>query len=155
MTETTDVITLLREEFPPDLFTGRGRRWRARSEELLWVVDVDQMPHGRRLGLDIGLWPAVLGGDEPSRATDCPILVHVENLPLGESVERSNIIRTFDLDADVPDTERSSAIRQIGRALAQYISERSTLALVSEAYMRGDFASAFIRKDARGVLDRF
>jgi hypothetical protein len=132
---------------------GRGHRWRARLDELTWIVELDQLPHGRRLGINIGVWFKVLGHAEPARATDCPVLLHVENLPLDLELDRAVIIQSLDLDSNIGEGERADAVRRLGEGLARYISQRRSLDALREAYRRGDLRSAFIRKDARSVLE--
>jgi hypothetical protein len=132
---------------------GRGHRWRTRRDELTWIVELDALPHGRRLGIDIGVWFKVLGQAEPARATDCPVLLHVENLPLDVDLDRADIIQSLDLDSSLDEDERAQAVRRLGAGLAGYISNRGSLDALREAYRRGDLRSAFIRKDARSVLE--
>jgi hypothetical protein len=94
-----------------------------------------------------------LGGSSESLGpTDCPILLHLENIPLSDGVERTEIVRSLDLDVDMPDEERRSTIERIGSVLGAFVRSHATLQDLRDAYAEGALASAFIRKDARTLL---
>ena len=154
MTDTAAVVRILGQALRAKGLIGRGRRWHADFEEVRWIVELDKVPHGHRLGIDVGLWTPTLGGNPPTRPTDCPALVHAENMPLGPNVERSAIVRALDLTSNLDDDDRARALEQIADALARYVTSHGTLVAVREAYRKEDLASAFIHKDARGVLNR-
>jgi hypothetical protein len=153
MTTASLMGSVLGDALKAASLTGRGHRWRTHLDELTWIVELDELPHGRRLGIDIGVWFRLLGHAEPARATDCPVLVHVENLLLDVDLDRADIIQSLDLDSSLDEDERAEAIRRLGEGLAQYISNHRSLDAIREAYRRGALRSAFIRKDARGVLE--
>src|ERR1700730_14700978 len=91
MMTSYELHALLREEMAKVGFIKQGRTWLRSTDELLWLVQLDRSPHGQRFSLDIGV--ALLGGPGnavPDKAGDCPILVHLENLPLVASRQISD-----------------------------------------------------------------
>jgi hypothetical protein len=156
MTDIREVSAILGETFRSVSMAGRGRVWRAEFPEVSWLIELDKLPYGHRLALDLGLHLAAVdvGSSRPARATDCSVLMHLENLPMAPDLEKSTIIRAFDLDSDIDDNERRAVLEQIGRAVAAYVIGHSTLGSVREALVAGDLASAFIRRDARRVLEQ-
>jgi hypothetical protein len=152
MTIGSQVSSVLGDALTTASLKGSRHQWRARGDEIIWIVELDELPHGRQLGIDIGVWLKVLGSAEPARATDCPVLVHIENLPLLD-VDRAVILQSLDLDSSMGEAERTDAVRRLGEGLARYIRGCRSLPELRQAYRRGDLTSAFIQKDARGVLE--
>jgi hypothetical protein len=95
---------------------------------------------------------ALGGSTAPLSPTDCPILLHLENIPLSDGVERAEIVRSLDLDADVPDEDRRWAIERVGFVLGTFVQAHGALQDLRTAYAEGVLASAFIHKDARTLL---
>lgn len=154
MMDMKDVSSVLAEVFRSRGLAGRGPSWSLRFDAIKWIIYLDQLPHGQRLGVDIGLWIAALGGDEPVVAGRCPVLCHADTLlPRIGGPDQFDIVRALELDADVDDRERVCVIRQLCDVLAGYVGGCQTLDSVRAAYRRGDFAAAAIRKDARILLD--
>lgn len=127
---------------------GRGSVWRLKSPEVQWVVHIDELPYGNRLGVDIGL--DLQSATTPQRPTNCPILVHLENLPPAKDL---SVVAALDLDSGLAPDLRREELEEATRALAGYLAGHLTLKAVRVAYSAGDFASAFIRKDARATLE--
>jgi hypothetical protein len=154
MMDITDVSSILAEVFHSKGLAGRGRCWSLRFDGIKWIICLDRLTYGQRLGIDIGLWIAALGGDEPVVATHCPVLCHADTLlPRIGGPDQLDIVRALELDADIDNRERIRVIRQLCEVLAGYVGECQTLDSVRAAYRRGDFAAAAIRKDARILLD--
>lgn len=132
---------------------GRGSTWRVSTPQLIWVLKLDRLPYGNQYGVDLGVHIEELGGSTSSLIpTDCPILLHLENIPLGDGLERTEIVRSLDLDADMPDEDRRSTIQRIGAQLGAFVRSHGTLQDLRTAYAEGALASAFIRKDAKALL---
>lgn len=127
---------------------GRGSVWRMKGQEVQWVVHVDDLPYGHRLGVDIGLDLQTV--TTPQRPTDCSVLLHLENLPLAQELE---LVASLDMDSGFASDRRSQELDRAAGALADYLGEHLTLSAVRFAYRSGDFAAAFIRKDARAILE--
>jgi hypothetical protein len=154
MMDVKDVSSVLAEVFRSRGLAGRGRSWSLRFDAIKWIIYLDQLPYGQRLGVDIGLWMAALGGDEPVAAGRCPVLCHADTLlPRIGGPDQFDIVRALELDADVDDRERVRVIWQVCDVLADYVGGCQTLDSVRAAYRRGDFAAAAIRRDARILLD--
>ena len=137
-------------EFAPHdrTLADRGSVWRRRGSDVQWVVHIDQLPYGHRLGIDIGL--DLQTESTPARPTDCAILLHVENLGI---VDQSLILQALDLDSSIPDADRREALEGAASALGEYIAARLGLDAVRDAYRYQEFNSGFIRKDARESLE--
>ena len=134
--------------------TRRRGVWRWSSPELTWLVELDRSPHGERYGLDIGVDVHKLSAEGgASRPTDCPLLVHLENLPVDSMMSKTDVLRVMDLSSDVRDADREMAVRAIAEAVARYIRETPTEADLVGRYKSGELRSAFIRKDLREVLE--
>jgi hypothetical protein len=127
---------------------GRGSVWRRRGSDVQWVVHIDQLPYGHRLGIDIGL--DLQTESTPARPTDCAILLHVENLGI---VDQSLILQALDLDSSIADADRRETLEGAASALGEYIAARLGLDAVRDAYRYQEFNSGFIRKDARESLE--
>lgn len=129
-------------------FAGRGDVWRLRGSEVQWVVRIDHPPYGHRLGVDIGL--DLQTDSTPVGPTSCPILMHLENLI---EADRSAVIEALDLASPLNDSRRIGKLEAAVHALSEYLGQRLTFASVRQAYGAGEFASAFIHKDARSLLE--
>lgn len=129
-------------------FGGRGAVWRMKGSEVQWVVHIDELPYGNRLGVDIGL--ELQPATTPHRPTDCPILLHLENVPVARD---SAVVEALDLDSGLAPDQRRQELEDVTRALATYLTGHLTLSAVRGAYRAGDLGSAFIRKDARAILE--
>lgn len=154
MIDAKKVNSLLAEVFHSRGLVGQGHCWSLRFDTIKWIICLDRLPYGQRLGIDIGLWLAALGGDEPVVATHCPVLCHADTLlPRIGGLEKHEIVKALDLDGAVPDNERLRAIQQICDVIASYVTGCQTLDSARVAYRRGDFTAAALRKDARTLLD--
>ena len=132
---------------------GSGSTWRVSTPQLIWILHLDRLPYGHQFGVDLGVHIKGLGGSTASlRPTDCPILLHLENIPLSDGLERTEIVRSLDLDADMPDEDRRLTIERVGSVLGAFVQSHGTLQDLRTAYAEGALASAFIRKDARTLL---
>ncbi len=127
---------------------GRGRVWRLKGAEVQWVVHVDRLPVGRRLGVDIGL--ALQTDVTPRLPTDCPVLVHLENLPWARDLA---VVESLDLKSPLDPDGRRSEIEAATRRLADYLAGLLTFEAVRDAYRAGDLKAAFIHRDARAFLE--
>jgi hypothetical protein len=103
---------------------GRGSVWRRRGSDVQWVVHIDQLPYGHRLGIDIGL--DLQTESTPARPTDCAILLHVENLGI---VDQSLILQALDLDSSIADADRREALEGAASALGSTSLRASALML--------------------------
>ncbi len=148
MTDQTMAKTWISDGLKAAGLRGRGSVWRMKGEEVQWVVHIDDLPFGHRLGVDIGLDLQPVTTSQ--RPTDCPVLLHLENLPLAQELE---IVASLDLESGFAPDRRREELERAAGALAAYLAEHLTLNAVRAAYRSGDFASAFIRKDARAVLE--
>jgi hypothetical protein len=157
-----ELHALLKEEMAKVGFVKQGRTWLRSTAELLWLVQLDRSPYGQRFSLDIGV--ALLKNSKdaaPAKAGDCPILVHLENLPLAARRQahdarfndfRSAVIQGFDLSYDLENEEQRQPITSVIGALGKYISEIDDIRGLRARYQAGDLKSAFIRKDMRQLL---
>lgn len=148
MTDYTTARDTIAASLHDSGFTGRGAIWRRRGKDVQWVVHIDRLPYGSRLAVDIGLDLQL--DSTPRRPTDCPILLHIENLKLSTSL---NILEALDLDSGLADSDRAHELTALAEALASYISDRLTFDSVRDSYRVGDFASGFIHKNARALLE--
>lgn len=148
MTETTTVKAWISANLKAGGLRGRGSVWRLKGQEVQWVVHIDELPYGNRLGVDIGLDLQV--GTSPQRPTDCPVLLHLENSPPAGGVE---VVAALDLDSGLAPDQRRQALETAARDLAAYLAEHLTISSVRAAYRAGDFQAAFIHKDARAILE--
>lgn len=148
MTEITIVKTWISDSLKASGFRGRGSVWRMKGLDLQWVVHIDELPYGNRLGVDIGLDLQV--ATTPQRPTDCPVLLHLENVPLAEGYE---VVAALDLDSGLVPDRRRQELESVVRELADYLAEHLTISSVRAAYRTGDLEAAFIHKDARATLN--
>jgi hypothetical protein len=162
MMTSYELHSLLREEMKKAGFVKRARTWVRGTSELLWIAQLDKSPYAERFSLDIGA--ALLrdsAGSPPVKAGDCPILMHLENLPLAISRQlsdarfsdfRSAVVIGFDLASKMEDKERERLIMSVIEALGKYIGEISTVRDLRARYRAGDLDSAFVRKDVGQLL---
>ena len=148
MIETTTAITWIAEGLEAAGLRGRGSVWRMSGPAVEWVVHIDHVPHGNRLAVDIGL--DLQSAAPPRRPTDCPVLLHLENVPVAKEFA---VVESLDLDSGLTADRRRHELQSTTRALADYLTEHLTLSAARAAYRAGDFASAFVRKDARTILE--
>ncbi len=148
MTEMTTARTQIADALRDSGLLGRGSVWRLKGPDVQWVIHIDQLPYGNRLAVDIGL--DLQTESTPRRPTDCPILLHLENLPVARDTEVS---MALDLDSHIADDQRARDLEAAALALGHYLNDRATLASVRDAYRSGEFGSGFIRKDIRTVLE--
>jgi hypothetical protein len=127
---------------------GRGSVWRMKGQEVQWVVHIDELPYGNRLGVDIGL--DLQSSTTTQRPTNCPILLHLENLPAAKNL---SVVESLDMDSGLTRDQRRLQLEEATQALAGYLADHLTLSAIRAAYRAGDFGSAFIRKDARAILE--
>lgn len=148
MTEISTVKGWIADSLKAAGFRGRGTVWRLKGPEVQWVVHIDELPYGNRLGVDIGLDLQL--ATTPRRPTDCPILLHLENVPLSEGYA---LVEALDLDSGLAPDLRRHELEHIARRVADYLAEHLTLSAVRAAYRAGDLGAAFIHKDARATLE--
>src|SRR5437879_3555614 len=120
MMTTYELRSLLRGEMANAGFVRHAGGWTRKAGDLLWIVQLDRSPYGQRFSIDIGV--ALIGDSGepvPTEANDCPILMHLENLPLtgGRQIRdarfndfRTTVIIGFDLTSDIEDEERRQLI---------------------------------------------
>jgi hypothetical protein len=148
MINTKTARTWIGDELTSAGLRRHGAVWRLQGADVQWVVHIDRLPFGHRLGVDIGL--DLRADSAAGRPTDCPILLHLENV---SAIQDVPVVAALDLDSGLDDDERRRELGAAVRAVAFYLREHLTLSSVREAYVRGDFTSAFIHKDARTVLE--
>lgn len=148
MTETATVKAWISESLKAAGLRGRGALWRLKGSEVQWIVHIDELPYGHRLGVDIGLDLAVT--TTPRRPTDCAVLLHLENAPM---IEDYHVAALLDLDSGLAPDRRRQEIQDAVRGLAHYLAEHLTMSAIRAAYRAGDFEAAFIHKDFRKILE--
>jgi hypothetical protein len=148
MTETATVKSWISDSLKAAGLRGRGSVWRMKGPEVQWVVHIDELPYGNRLGVDIGLDLQV--ATTPQRPTDCPVVLHLENVPLAEDYA---VVASLDLDSGLAPDRRRQELESVARRLAEYLAEHLTLSAVRAAYRAGDLGAAFIHKGARAILE--
>lgn len=148
MTFSATVKSWIAESLKAAGLRGRGAVWRVKGSEVQWVVHIDDLPNSNRLGVDIGL--ELHPTTTPRRPTDCPILLHLENVPVARSFA---VVESLDLNSNLQADQRRHQLEDVTRALARYLADHLTLDAVRSAYRDGDLASAFIRKEARAFLE--
>lgn len=148
MTLTAATKSWISEGLKAAGFRGRGSVWRMKGPEVQWVVHIDELPYGNRLGVDIGL--DLQSATTRHRPTDCPVLLHLENLPVASDFA---VVESLDLDSGLGPDQRRQELENATRALASYLTGHLTLRAVRAAYHAGDLGSAFIHKDARAILE--
>lgn len=148
MTTKSAAKTWISEGLKAAGLRGRGSTWRMKGQEVQWVVQIDELPYGNRLGVDIGL--DLQSTSTPQRPTNCPVLFHLENLPAAKDL---GVVEALDLDSGLAPDRRRHELEELTRILAGYLAEHLVLTAVRAAYRAADFGSAFIRKDARAILE--
>lgn len=148
MIDTATVKTWISDNLKAAGLRGRGSVWRMKGPDVQWIVHIDELPYGPRLGVDIGL--ELQANTTPARPTDCPVLLHLENVPLAEKYQ---VVASLDLASDLAPDRRHQELESVIRELADYLAGHLTLGSVRAAYRAGDFKAAFIHKDARTSLD--
>jgi len=145
-----DVLQVLREALASHAMTNRGSVWQHSGPEVHWVLHLDRLPHGNRLAIDVGAALIDGTGRLPARATDCPLVMHAENMALGDAPA---VMPVVDLDSSLADEDRRVDLERIARALGVYVADRGTLDALRRAYRAGELRSAFIDKAVREVLE--
>jgi hypothetical protein len=148
MTELASAKTWISGSLKAAGLRGRGSVWRLTGPDVQWVVHIDELPYGNRLGVDIGLDLQL--ATTPRLPTDCPVLLHLENVPVSDDFM---VVTALDLDSGLAPDRRRQELESATGALADYLANHLTLTAVRDAYRAGDFRAAFIRKDARAILD--
>ena len=148
MTETTTAKTWISDSLKVAGLRGRGSVWRMKGPEVQWIVHIDELPYGNRLGVDIGL--DLQSATTLKRPTDSAVLLHLENVPFARDFE---VVASLDLESGLAPNRRRRELEGVATALAEYLAEHLTLDAVRAAYLAGDLRSAFIRKDARATLE--
>jgi hypothetical protein len=159
--EAGDVVA---ESLRASGLVGRGSVFRLRGSDVQWLVQIDRLPFGKRLGIDIGLDLEI--DSTPRLPTDCSILLHLENLqPFDGSMmvealdldprldDRAAIVAALDLASNLDGSDRRDVLETAAQTLGGYVTERPTLASVRDAHRAGEFDSGFIHREARAVLE--
>jgi hypothetical protein len=128
MTETTTAKTWISNSLKAAGLRGRGSVWRMRGPEVQWVVHIDELPSGNRLGVDIGL--DLQSATTPQGPTDCPVLLHLENVPFAKDFA---VVASLDLDTELAPDRRRQELESVTAALAAYLAEHLTLSAVRAA----------------------
>jgi hypothetical protein len=122
--------------------------WRRVGTGVQWLVEIESLPFGHRLGVSIGL--DLQTGTTPTRPNFCPIYLDLETMHLADDVW---VTRALDMDARLTDDERRHDLESAARSLSAFIGQRLSLDSVRAAYRDGDFKSGFIHKDVRHILE--
>lgn len=149
-----DLKSVFADAFEQAGMTSRRGTWRWSSPELTWLIELDRSPHGERYGLDLGVSlnrGSVVG--DPARPTDCPILMHLENLPISVDVTRADMIEALDLGSGLLDENRAGVLRSVAEAVSKYVQSTATESALRSRFRAGDLRSAFVHKDVRAVLE--
>lgn len=143
-------------------FAKDSQSWVWRSSELVWLVNLDRSPYRDSFSLVIGIFPFALDVDSaPVKANDCPIMIHLQNLPLTPPRELwdarlddfgSIVITSLDLDTAMDDEKREKLLTSIIAELGSYVRRTATIGDLRARHEAGDFRSAFIRKDVKHLI---
>jgi len=130
---------------------GRGQRFRAEWPELAWMVELEVVPKTGRVGIYLGICPVGLAtGGWPSRANDCPIVLHPPSgTLLGVDYWRS--WKALDAESEMDDQDRRAALADLCDAMTDRAMRVTTLADLRRLEMEGHL-SGFVHKDARALL---
>jgi len=148
-----DVIRTIGEALADGGLSGRGRHFRLVQPDLVWMVDLDQIPGTARLGISVGVCPAQLAGEQwPDRANDCPIILYPDagGEPFGLDHWRS--WEGLDAASEIADDERRRSLSEIGDSVAELAGRVTTLNQLKQLYEAGRLRG-FVRKDARLLLE--
>jgi len=146
------VIKALRRAFVDQGFEGRGRHFLLVWPELTWMLQLESIPRTGRVGMYLGVCPAELVIDVwPSRANDCPIILHPEGGGPPFGLDHWEAWQALDTASELPDDVRIAALDGIARAVAKVASRTTTVSdlrkMAAEGHLRG-----FVRRDARALL---
>lgn len=149
MSDVQTVRGWVAEAFRSSEMRGRDAKWRLAGVGIQWVVEIDSLPYGRRLGVEIGL--DLQDAAPRKKATECPILLHLPNLP---SVRELPVMKAFDLGSDLDEGRREQIVRSAAGALCDFVVSHQTIEEVREAYREGAFDSAAIHWATRETLEQ-
>jgi hypothetical protein len=152
MTLAATICSALADVFRAEGFGGRGRRWKRRISDVITIIEIDSPPKSQSVAIDVGVWADAFGGDEPAGTIHCPLLMHMETMPLGDESDGLEIARAFDLRSEIPEEARLAVVTHTAEALARYLADLRSLGALREAYQRGELASAVMRAHVRTVL---
>jgi hypothetical protein len=162
MMTSYELHVLLRDVMAKEGFVKQGPTWVSSTDELLWIVQLGRSPYGERFSLDIGVAPLRITTNAAlARPSDCPILMHLENLSLTLPSQvqdtrfsdfRSAAIVGFDLTREMDAEKRRQLVTSIIEALSNYIKSIVNERDLRDRYEAGDFKSALIRKDVKQLL---
>ncbi|MDQ1740422.1 MAG: hypothetical protein QOE53_2074 [Pseudonocardiales bacterium] len=151
MTTPARLRSLVRQALQQAGFTPKGSAWLWAGSEVSWLVALDRSPTAPRYTLELGASPGSASAQQPN---NCPVLVHLENLPLGGAdVDfRDRALRAFDLSSAMDDSVREQEIGWVLDRTIGYLTSLGELSALKRRYAAGDLESAFIHKDLRGQL---
>jgi hypothetical protein len=146
------VIKALGGAFVDQGFEGRGRLFRLVWPELTWMLQLESIPRTGRVGIYVGVCPSELVVDAwPSRANDCPIILHPEGGGPPFGLDHWDVWQALDTASELPDDVRIAALAGIARATALVANRTTTISdlrdMSAEGHLRG-----FVRRDARSLL---
>lgn len=134
--------------------TGRGRRFRRDSDELLWLVDLESIPRTDRIGITVGVCPVSLAPEGlPKNANDCPVIFVPENGGEPFGIQPSLAWAALDLSADMAEAIRTEELRSLAKSIVDLVAETSSVEDLRRLAVAGRLR-AILRKDARALLVR-
>jgi hypothetical protein len=147
-----EVIKIIGRELRERGLPGRGRVFSFHHTDVLWLIDLEQIPRTDRVGVAVGACPNVLMADgRPTRANNCPIVFYPETGGEPFGLDRWRTWQALDVASDIGDDERSEALAEIVDAIVDVASNAVTLHDLREMASEGKIRH-FIRKDARALL---
>lgn len=127
---------------------GRGSVWRLSGSDVQWIAQIDNPRFGSWVNVGVGL---EFGLDmTPHRASDCAVVVALENLKL---VDDLSLRMALELSSTMSDEDRGRILDEAAQTLATFLHGHGSFALVAEAYRAGRFQAGFVRWDARASLE--
>jgi hypothetical protein len=148
-----ELLATVRQCLADEGFKGRGRNLRAGSPEVAWLVQLELVPRSSRVGIDVGICPALLApGGWPGRASNCPIVIDPASggAALFGHDDRA-AWEALDVGSDLADAERRHVVAQLAGAIASTARRLATLEQLEDAVRRGE-VGGFMRHDARQLL---
>jgi hypothetical protein len=128
-------------------FKGRGMVWQIAASEVEWTVRFENLPFGRRLGVEIRLHLPGVALTPPIHEGIVQTLEHLR------ATRDFAVAECLDMNSGMDAGLRRQELEGAMRAAIGYLAANTTIDSLTAAYQAGDFASAFIHRDVRKLLE--
>lgn len=148
-------VTEIRKAFSPVAFSygfrPSGVDWILEGADVVCLLNVDAGRWGGQASLNVAFWLRVLGNLEPPKYNQAHIYLRAD-----EWIEPPLLVeldQALSTDSNMTLAVRTKALALATKSAIARGARLGVIAEMREAFLRGDFANALVRRDARELLE--